>query len=159
MKQKLYRSRSDTMLGGVCGGLGDHFGIDSNLVRIAFIVLALIHGIGIPIYFVLWLIVPPEGETREVAEETVQTGAEEIAAKARAMGEEVREVVRRSPSGAAALIGISLIILGVVLLLSNLGVFWAGWPGFRVLWPILLILVGGVFLWRRFSGGRNGDSK
>jgi phage shock protein C len=159
MKQKLYRNRSGVMLGGVCGGLGDFFGIDSNLVRIIFVVLALIHGIGIPIYLVLWLIVPPEGETKETAKEAMQTGAEEIAAKVRAMGGEVREVVKRAPSGAAAFIGIVLILLGILFLLSNLGVFWIGWVGFRILWPILLIIVGAVFLWRRFSGGRDDNPK
>ena len=158
MKQKLYRNRSDAMLGGICGGLGDFFGIDSNLVRIVFVVLALIHGVGIFIYLILWLIVPPSGEAEETVKEAIQTGAEEIAAKARTMGKEVREVAKRAPSGAAAFIGVVLILVGILFLLSNLGVFWIGWLGFRVLWPVLLIIVGGVFLWRRFSGGRNGNS-
>jgi phage shock protein C len=157
MKQKLYRSRSDAMLGGVCGGLGDFFGIDSNLVRIVFVVLALIQGIGILLYLVLWLIAPPEGE--ETVKQAVRTGAEEIAAKARAMGKEVGEVAKRAPSGAAAFIGIVLILVGILFLLTNLGVFWSGWLGFRILWPVLLIIVGGLFLWHRVSGGRDGGSK
>ena len=147
------------MLGGICGGLGDFFGIDSNLARIVFVVLALINGIGVFFYLILWLIVPPSGEAEETVKGAIQVGAEEIAAKARTMGREVREVATRAPSGAAAFIGIVLILVGILFLLSNLGVFWIGWLGFRILWPILLIIVGAVFLWRRFSGGRTGNSK
>jgi phage shock protein C len=46
------------MLGGVCGGLGEFFGIDPTLVRLFFVLLALLGGHGVLIYLILWLIVP-----------------------------------------------------------------------------------------------------
>lgn len=57
----LRRSRSDRVVGGVCGGLGAFFGISSAWFRLAFL-LALIPG-GIPglvPYFILWIIIPAE---------------------------------------------------------------------------------------------------
>jgi phage shock protein C len=52
----LYRSRTNRILGGVCGGIASYFNIDANLVRILF----LISGIGIIGYFLCWAIIPEE---------------------------------------------------------------------------------------------------
>jgi phage shock protein C len=59
-KRKLYRSESDRMIGGVCGGLGDYLDIDSTLVRIIFVALALMGGPGFLVYLILLIIVPSE---------------------------------------------------------------------------------------------------
>lgn len=59
-KRKLYRSESDRMVGGVCGGLGDYLDIDSTLVRIIFVALALMGGPGFLVYLILLIIVPSE---------------------------------------------------------------------------------------------------
>ncbi|MFH0972081.1 MAG: PspC domain-containing protein [Candidatus Micrarchaeota archaeon] len=58
--KRLYRSRIDRILGGVCGGLGAYFNIDPVLVRLIFVLLALAGGTGIILYLVAWLIVPVE---------------------------------------------------------------------------------------------------
>jgi phage shock protein C len=65
-EKRLYRSRSDRKLGGVCGGLGEYFGIDPTFVRLAFVILTLIHGSGLLIYVGLCLLMPEEpiGEWR-----------------------------------------------------------------------------------------------
>lgn len=46
MKTRLYRSRTDRMIGGVCGGLGEYLGVDSTLVRLFFVLLGLANGFG-----------------------------------------------------------------------------------------------------------------
>jgi phage shock protein PspC (stress-responsive transcriptional regulator) len=61
--RRFERSSSDRIIGGVCGGLGRYFGIDSTLVRIAFIGLALLGGTGLVIYAAALLLVPDDGET------------------------------------------------------------------------------------------------
>jgi phage shock protein C len=58
--KKLYRSVKNKMLGGVAGGLGEYLNIDSTLVRLGFIALALMGGPGIVIYLIMWLVVPNE---------------------------------------------------------------------------------------------------
>lgn len=59
--KKITRSKKDRIIGGVCGGLGEYFRVDSNLVRIVFIILAVWAGSGILIYLALWALLPPEG--------------------------------------------------------------------------------------------------
>jgi phage shock protein C len=56
--RKLYRSRSQRMLGGVCGGLAEYFNVDATLIRVLFLVLGVFGGTGLVIYVVMWLIVP-----------------------------------------------------------------------------------------------------
>ncbi len=56
--KRLYRDASDKMVGGVCSGLANFFGIDPTVVRLAFVLLTLLGGHGVLIYLVLWLIVP-----------------------------------------------------------------------------------------------------
>ena len=56
--RKLYRSRNQRMLGGVCGGLAEYFNVDTTLIRVLFLVLAVFGGTRLVIYVVMWLIVP-----------------------------------------------------------------------------------------------------
>jgi len=55
----LYRDTADKMLGGVCSGLGQYFDVDTTLVRVGFVVLALIGGGGVLLYLLLWLLLEP----------------------------------------------------------------------------------------------------
>ncbi len=56
--RKLYRSRNQRMIAGVCGGLADYFNVDATLVRVLFLLLAVFGGTGLVIYIVMWVIVP-----------------------------------------------------------------------------------------------------
>jgi phage shock protein PspC (stress-responsive transcriptional regulator) len=58
--RRLYRSRTDRKLGGVCGGLAQYFNTDATLIRVLFVALALLGGPGLVIYLVLWIVVPEE---------------------------------------------------------------------------------------------------
>jgi len=58
--RRLYRSRDDRMLGGVCGGLGTYFTIDSTLLRVLFVLLALSGGPGVLAYLLLLILIPIE---------------------------------------------------------------------------------------------------
>lgn len=60
MKDKLYRSKSDKKIAGVCGGIGKHFDIDPTIVRIAFIIFTLAGGAGGLLYLILALVIPSE---------------------------------------------------------------------------------------------------
>ena len=71
--KKLYRSQSERWFAGVCGGLGNYFGIDPTLVRVIFVILSLTFGSGFLIYLVLWLIIPNEPETTGEVETTGET--------------------------------------------------------------------------------------
>jgi phage shock protein C len=58
--EKLYRSRTNRQVAGVCGGLGQRFNVDSTLVRVLFLVLAILGGAGVLLYVAMWIIVPQE---------------------------------------------------------------------------------------------------
>lgn len=58
--KKLYRSRRDRMIAGVCGGLAQHFGIDPTWMRLLFILFFFLGGCALLIYIIMWLIVPLE---------------------------------------------------------------------------------------------------
>ena len=65
--KKLYRSSSDRMIGGVCGGLGQYFAVDPTLIRLLFVAAMLLGGHGLLIYLVLLILVPPEPESSTAA--------------------------------------------------------------------------------------------
>ena len=62
--KRLYRSRSDRKIAGVCGGLAAYLGIDPVIPRLIWVVLALAAGAGFLAYLIAWLVIPIEPETR-----------------------------------------------------------------------------------------------
>lgn len=66
--KRLYRSRSDVMIAGVCSGLADYFGIDPVLIRVAFLLLLFAALGGFWLYVILWIIMPlkPVGDNESV---------------------------------------------------------------------------------------------
>jgi phage shock protein C len=61
--KKLYRSRTERKLAGVCGGFGEYFGVDPVLIRLLWIFFTLAGGGGLLAYIIAWLVVPepPQG--------------------------------------------------------------------------------------------------
>lgn len=113
---RLYRSAHDKVIAGVCGGLAAYFKIDPAIVRLAFLVFALVGGASILLYIVLWVAVP--------------LGDTSLAVAPRYSGETV---------------AIGLIAVGAVWLLANFGAFrfinWSvGWPLVLVAVGVALLL-------------------
>ena len=66
--RRLVLSDTDRKIAGVCGGLGEWLEVDPVFFRVAFLLLALVGGLGVLAYFVLWLVIPRHG-ARTVAQE------------------------------------------------------------------------------------------
>lgn len=68
--KKLYRSRNDRWLAGVCGGLAEYFKLDAVLVRVLFIIFGFAVGGSLLIYIILWIVIPeaPSGVIPEMVE-------------------------------------------------------------------------------------------
>jgi phage shock protein PspC (stress-responsive transcriptional regulator) len=62
MAKKLYRSRKDYMLAGICGGLGEYFDIDPTIIRLL-VAFSIFLGGGILVYLIAWIVIPLEPET------------------------------------------------------------------------------------------------
>ena len=134
---KLTRSETDRMISGVCGGLAAYLGIDSVLVRLAFVILLFASGIGFPIYLILWVIMPREGGADKVGADVIHDNIEE-------MSQTVSANINRL--GRPNTIGIVLILLGIYFLFNQFG--WSGWVS-TVFWPLVIIGAGIYMLSRR----------
>ena len=158
MEKRLYRSRSDRMIWGVCGGIANYFGMDPTIIRVIAILFLFAGGSGILAYIILAIVVPlessPSREPREVIKENVQ----EIKQTATNLGEDIRSTfarregeVKETPRtgyNGSYILAVVLVIIGVILLLSNFNPFW--WLRWHYLWPIVLIAIGLVIIF----GGR-----
>ena len=58
--KRLFRSKNDRVLGGVCGGLGNFFTLDPVLVRVLWAVSFFVGGVGLLAYIIAWIIIPEE---------------------------------------------------------------------------------------------------
>jgi phage shock protein C len=129
--RRLYRSRDDQVLAGVCGGLAEYFEIDSTLVRIAFVLLVFAGGIGILAYGLAWIFLPEEPVGESVRAESHFDRA------ADAVGDDRR-------SGAVVL-GLVFVAVGILFLLDIALPDFLTW---RYVWPIALIAVGLAIVFR-----------
>jgi phage shock protein C len=153
--ERLYRSSSERMIAGVCGGFGEYFGIDPTIVRVIFVLatIATAFLLGTVAYVVLWLIIPNEESLGQTSREAMQKSVEEIAQSARELGGEVQATlsgakkVDTSRVERTALVGIILVVVGTLFLLGNLDLLrWLHWDK---LLALTVIAVGLLLLLRR----------
>jgi len=128
--RSLRRDRSNGVVAGVCAGIAKQTGVDVLLIRIVFGALVFAGGFGIVLYVLLWALVPSEGQTGRtlVVPRFQGKGAIQVA------------------------LGAGLLLLSLLLTLRALGV----WVSDLIVWPVVLIAVGGALLWRE-SGARSAD--
>ena len=142
MQKRLYRSRSDRKIAGVCGGIAEYFELDSTLVRIFAVLLAVFNGIGIIGYLVCWLVMPNPPAQQEWSQEDGGADPQHTPVH----GTSAPTSVRRKSVG----VGIVLITLGLVLFLQR----YLPWYKVDVL-PTLLIIGGALLLYRGWRQARD----
>ena len=72
LSKRLYLSRRENSIAGVCGGIAEWLEIDPTIVRLIFVALAVAGGPGLLIYIVLWIVIPEEPEFIETSAEKVK---------------------------------------------------------------------------------------
>lgn len=148
-------------MGGVCSGLAAGLQIDPLWIRIAFVLLALLQGIGVLLYVVLWVVMPerpasqPAGNSRfdsimtDVRRAWVDLQSQFGGPKAAATSGPTEGSISpatamqskwRNPSVA---LGLILVVVGVLFLADNLGLI-----NWNVIWPVALIVIGLLLLAR-----------
>jgi phage shock protein C len=169
MQKRLYRSRKERMIGGVCGGLAQYFNIDPVIVRIIAVLLIFVNGIGLLAYLIMAIVVPLESTTatepREVIRENVQEiketatqvgkdikatfteGNKSQEAKAEQKAEPAMQAVEKKPEEVQQfrqrgflILGVVVIVVGILFLIGNLNFFSRFYWNF--IWPVILVIVG-----------------
>lgn len=119
--KKLYRSKKDRIIFGVCGGIAEYLGVDSTIVRLVAILLLFSGGWFFVLYLLLGIVIP-ENPNEKAAKMNVRTKDNSL------------------------LFGEILIGLGVFLTLVNYNLI-----SWKILWPLILIALGGWLLWQNKS--------
>jgi phage shock protein PspC (stress-responsive transcriptional regulator) len=124
----LARNKKDKILGGVCGGLANHFNIDPIILRIAMVLITLAWGSGLLIYLLLWLILPERAEEISITRKRLYRNP-------------AQKVVGGVCSGIAAYTGVDPIIPRVIFAAPLLGLIFFG------------VLNSNIFFFPVFLGG------
>jgi phage shock protein C len=140
--KRLYRSRKDKMIAGVCGGIGEYFNIDPVIIRVIAIVLTLWGGSGIIAYIIAMIIIPLSPEPAD----------DKIKRPSKAETSPPKPATSRPSSDTGSLIvGIILVILGAFFLMRNFTFFNEYYWWFRhqighIFWPAVLIIIGAFII-------------
>jgi len=117
MKEKLYRSRTNRIFGGVAAGLGDYLNIDPIIIRVLFVGSVFLSGIGILLYIILWIVVPEENIFASFNKNTTQS--EQTTDNTKTDNTEnifTENYYPQKSNNGSLVIGIILIIVGLFLL-------------------------------------------
>lgn len=161
-QQRLTRSASDKVIGGVCGGLGQYFGIDPVIVRLIMVALVFVGGMSVLLYPVLWLVMPVEGvgqatlgQGLQEMQRQAQNFSQQATQQAQVFGQQVQDTFSTprfdpqtgqplnavQPERRNRVLGIVLLGVGMLMLASMFG------NGQLAI--ALMILGGGIYLLRR----------
>ncbi|MFW6265019.1 MAG: PspC domain-containing protein [Bacillota bacterium] len=155
--KKIYRSRKDKIIGGVCGGLAEYFDIDSTLVRLIFLLVFLSpNGIGIFLYIIPWIIIPEKPVSQN---DDFQSGHDEYSDEEVILEAEVVEDTNEESNGnnvkstmndekKHAIIGVVLIALGSLFLVD----YWMPRFHWERFWPLILVGAGIALLLKGVKG-------
>src|SRR5215472_13775987 len=167
--QQSFQRGKDRILGGVCSGLAAGLHVDPLWVRLGFVLLAFLQGVGVLIYIVLWLVMPEQ----VAGQDGTRSGFDSMSADLRRIGGELRGTfggASTSPASPApdantttdakttsppastpvaptgrqsVVLGVILVVVGLVILGANTGlVQWS------IIWPAVLIVLGALLLAR-----------
>ncbi len=169
MQKRIYRSKNDKIIAGICGGLAKYFEVDPAIVRIIFILLFFFKGIGFLVYIIMWIVVPYDpnevrvfhahaGKT-DYAKSAQENINDEDVEEAQII-DEIDETESRKNAGATAsanikrtdnryIAGIVLIVLGGLFLLNQI----VPSLSMKVLIPVILVIAGIYLLINSRNGG------
>ena len=149
-EKKLYRSRNDRVIAGVCAGVGKYLDVDPVIIRLIWAATILLAGTGIFLYVVAWIIMPEEPV--QMPSEEKKTDSDFIDSEfVNSTGnytpeKKIKEQLERERRSKLA-IGVGIVIVGIIFLFSQVFSWTVSW---RFIIGILLILAGGAVLLKYF---------
>lgn len=156
---RLYRSKSSRVIGGVCGGLAEYFDVDPIIIRLLFLIIAFAGGGGILVYIILWIAIPEKPfmpyETNFNAPSDATPGAAPEGTQPNPGEPYVPSTTKPFQAGRGGLIGgLILITLGCIFLADR----FIPNINFHDLWPLILVVIGAVLIVSNFTDRKN-DNK
>ena len=145
MAKRIYRSRKNCWIVGICGGIAEYFDIDPILVRIIAVCTISLNGLGLIAYIIAWILIPqnPEPLAKEEISEK-KGGLGKMKEKAEKVAQEIGEGIRGSSERTEGkrrsrwIGGLILIFLGLLFLARN----FFHWFDLGKLWPLILVIIG-----------------
>lgn len=167
MADRLYRSRDERVVAGVAGGIAENLDLDPTIVRLAWVVFALVTGgIALVIYFVMIFVVPEEPAVLPGGAAAAASAGSPAAVDAAGSGRadrEARRAARRAERAARwrergrngpLVVGLILVLAGAWLLVRR----YVPQLDTSLLWPYALVILGAILVVVALRpGGRSGD--
>ena len=146
-QKRLYRSSRDSVIAGICGGLGDYFNTDPLLFRLLFVLAVIFGGSGILVYIVLWIVIPyePNPPVNESTSNNTTMNDENKQDEIKQPGKEIREEEKRNYGNLWA--GLILITLGAIFLIDR----FVPRIDFGDMWPVILIVIGIILITKTYQ--------
>jgi len=138
--KKLQRSKTNRVISGICGGMGEYFNIDPIFFRILFVIFLFAGGASVLLYIILIFVIPGEG-----GKNSIESGKEEIkdlADKAKQEAEKINIQTKNSGfvTTTRIVIGLMVVLIGLTMLFRQL--FPMPWFRWDLFWGLAIIAVG-----------------
>ena len=151
-QSRLYRSYKNSVIGGVCGGLGEYLNTDPILFRVLFVVAFLVGGTGLLAYIILWIVIPIEEIPNNSQRDSYDKSSNSINMEEENINSEIKpenmEEQKKQPKNDGNLWGgLILITLGAIFLIDR----FVPRIDFGDLWPLILIVVGVILISKNYQ--------
>lgn len=150
MPEQLYKSRTNKVFAGVCGGIAEYFKVDPTLIRLAWALAFFIGGTGFVLYILAMIIMPDGPGIANTGKTGSLNETEEASAE---QGEQSKLPVKDDQGGEQKrqqILGLALVAIGGFFLLEKVFPFFniGSW------WPLILIILGVFILFKDKGGAR-----
>ncbi|HHV98271.1 MAG TPA: PspC domain-containing protein [Clostridiaceae bacterium] len=146
MEKRLYRSKSNRVLAGVCGGIAEYFNIDPTIVRIIWVVIGLTYGAGIIAYIIASIIIPDRKFDSSYNAWNEQSKNEDF--EPGFNPNDWKQEPKHDTEKSRNTVGIILIAIGLIFLARQL----FNWLDLKVILPLIFIIAGAFLI---FNSRRN----
>ena len=147
MNKGLYRSRRDSIIGGVAGGLAESLRTDSTLIRVLFVLMTVFWGGGILLYIIFWIALPLDND------HTLNTENMENDNQLNEEQKKDQQKWTRPKNDGGLIAGLILIALGVIFLIVR----FVPRIDFGDLWPVILLVAGIALIWSSLVRKKNDE--
>ena len=141
MNKQLFRSRENKMIAGVCGGVAEYFNIDPTIVRIVWVLFTLTYGLGLIAYIVAAIIIPEKGVDNYAQGQNYAYTNTDANKSTENQNGSINKVNNKNSN---LFIGGVLVVAGLLLTARQ----YLRWIDFKLVWPVILILIGGFIIFR-----------